>query len=204
MALDSLIRWQWLSDLSGLPIFHPHRRGVLLPEREPFLDQSMEVHRRLGLPTRGARRAALQARFPQIELEGIEVALLEPDFGVLMARRAVQTLVASSSARGGDYRRGAVKPPACGAALDAIGTERRRDGSAGHSCSPAGPGCRSCSPTCSVRRIFPTRQEVFFFAPPAGDTRFERRRAARLGRLQRWRHLLRHARSGRPRIQDCA
>ena len=92
-AFDSLPQWKWLSDLSGLPILH--QIGVLFffQKREAYVDQSLEVHRRLKLPTVELDRAALEQRYPQVFWKDIEVGLLEPEFGVLMARRAVQTLV---------------------------------------------------------------------------------------------------------------
>ena len=51
MALESLAEWRQLSARAGLPIFH--RIGVLFffPHVEPFLEETMRVHRRLGLPT---------------------------------------------------------------------------------------------------------------------------------------------------------
>jgi hypothetical protein len=65
-------------------------------KREPYVDQSIEVHRRLKLPTEELDRAALEQRHPQVQWKDIEVGLFEPQFGVLMARRAVQTCCASS------------------------------------------------------------------------------------------------------------
>ena len=40
------------------------------------------------------------------------------------------------------------------------------------SCSPAAPGSPKVSPRALGGRIFPTRQEVFFFGVPKGDARF--------------------------------
>ena len=50
-ALESLAHWRALSDRARLPLFH--RTGVLFffGSREPYLEQTMAVHRRLGLPT---------------------------------------------------------------------------------------------------------------------------------------------------------
>src|SRR5580704_3755590 len=50
MAFESLADWRWLSARSGLPIFH--RLGVLFvfSGLEPYLTQTLEVHRRLGIP----------------------------------------------------------------------------------------------------------------------------------------------------------
>jgi sarcosine oxidase len=61
-------------------------------------------------------RGDMRRRFPMIDFDGIELGLWEPEFGALMARRAVQTIVAEFVAAGGEYRRGAVQPPERGRA----------------------------------------------------------------------------------------
>ena len=88
-------------------------------KREAYVDQSLEVHRRLKLPTLELDRAALEQRYPQVNWKDIEVGLLEPEFGVLMARRAVQTLVKQFVKAGGEYRVAAVKPPDASKRADA-------------------------------------------------------------------------------------
>ena len=60
MAFDSLSLWKWLSDLAGLPIFHPIGVLFFFQKREAYVDQSLEVHRRLKLPTQEMDRAALE------------------------------------------------------------------------------------------------------------------------------------------------
>jgi glycine/D-amino acid oxidase-like deaminating enzyme len=171
-AFDSLTQWKWLSDLSGLPVFH--QAGVLFffPKREKYVDESLEVHRRLKLPTVELDRAALQQRYPQVFWKDIEVGLLEPEFGVLMARRAVQTLVKQFVKAGGEYRVAAVKPPDAAAALTQLELSDGSTVSATNYVFACGPWLPKVFPRLLGPRIFLTRQEVFFFAPPAGDARF--------------------------------
>ena len=172
MAFDSLAQWKWLSDLAGLPILH--RTGVVFffQKREPYVDQSLEVHRRLKLPTQELDRAALEQRYPQVFWKDIEVGLLEPDFGVLMARRAVQTLVKQFVKAGGEYRIAAVKPPDASKPLAAIDLADGSSVSATNYVFACGPWLPKVFAHLLGPRIFPTRQEVFFFTPPAGDSRF--------------------------------
>lgn len=171
-ALDSLERWQWLSDQAGLPVFH--RTGVLFffQKREPYVEQSLEVHRRLRLPTQELDRAALAQRWPQANWRDIEVGLLEPGFGVLMARRAVLTLVDAYRKAGGEYRVAAVKPPTVAGKLAKLELADGAVLDAGHYVFACGPWLPKLFPQLLGPRIFVTRQEVFFFAPPAGDARF--------------------------------
>ncbi len=180
MAWDSLADWRWLSERSGLPVFH--QTGVLFffQREEPYLTQSIEVHQRLKLPTEALRRPELARRFPQVNWEGVEIGLWEPQCGALMARRAVQTLVAEFVKAGGEYRTAAVLPPkvpAAGASgearLDAVRTASGEVLRAERYVFACGPWLPKVFPEALGSRIFPTRQEVFFFAPEAGDTRFQ-------------------------------
>ncbi|MBV8686351.1 MAG: FAD-dependent oxidoreductase [Alphaproteobacteria bacterium] len=180
-AWESLAEWKSLSSRAGLPILH--QAGVLFffPTREDYVARTIEVHRRLALPTEVLERAAMARRFPQIDFEGIEIGLYEPAFGALMARRAVQTLVAEFVAAGGEYRRAAVAPPEAGEGpLERIilsdGTALR----AARFVFACGPWLPKLFPSLLGSRIFPTRQEVFFFAPPAGGSDFQ------VGRLPGW------------------
>ena len=191
MAVDSLPEWQRLSAVAGLPIFHAAGILFFFPHVEPFLEETMVVHRRLGLPTELLDQRAMRRRWPQIDFAGIESGVYEPQFGALMARRAVQTLVDQFVRAGGEYRQAAV-PPFLPELASGRGTADRRSGVEG---SPGrldrirtaggdsiaaerfvfacGPWLGSVFPELLGRRIFPTRQEVFFFAPESGDTRFE-------------------------------
>ncbi len=172
MALESLDDWRWLSGRAGLPILHPTGVLMFFPRQEPFATQSIEAHRQLGLPLEILDRPELQQRFPQAHWGDVEFGLLEPHFGALMARRAVQTLVAEFVAAGGEYLTAAVETPAGAGRIDGLHT---RDGAvlrAGNFVFACGPWLPALLPAVLGTKIFPTRQEVFFFATPAGDDRF--------------------------------
>ncbi len=172
MAWESLPEWRWLSSRSGLPIYHPIGVLMFFGRREPFAEQSIEAHRRLGLRLDVLDRPELQRRYPQVAWDGVELGLFEPDLGPLMARRAVQTLVDEYVAAGGDYRLAAVRAPGDGAALDGVSTSAGETLRAGHYVFACGPWLPKLFPSLLGARIFPTRQEVFFLAPESGDDRF--------------------------------
>jgi sarcosine oxidase len=172
MAFDSLAQWKWLSDLAGLPVFHPSGILFFFQKREPYVDQSIEVHTRLKLPTTVLDRAALEQRWPQANWRDIELGLFEPEFGVLMARRAVQTLLKQYQKAGGEYRVAAVKPPDTAKALEAVELADGTKLSASNYVFACGPWLPKVFPRLLGPRIFVTRQEVFFFGPPPGDARF--------------------------------
>jgi monomeric sarcosine oxidase len=181
MAWESLTEWKDLSSRSGLPIFH--RTGVLFffPRIEPYVTQSIDVHKRLRLPTQLLDGRELRQRYPQMEWEGVAVGLYEPEFGALMARRAVQTLVSEFVAAGGVYERAAVAPlDKRRGRLDRVRTSAGSSHSAADFVFACGPWLPKLFPNLLGRRILPTRQEVFFFAPEPGDDRFSP------GRLPGW------------------
>ena len=174
MALDSLGEWQRLSAGVGLPLFH--QTGVLFffPQVEAFLEETMRVHRRLGLPTELLDASAMRRRFPQIDFAGIASGLYEPQFGALVARRAVLTLVDDFVRAGGAYRQAQVTVPAAApGALPSITLATGEQLCAQRFVFACGPWLGRVFPDLLGRRIFPTRQEVFFFPPPPGDIRYE-------------------------------
>jgi sarcosine oxidase len=171
-AWESLDEWRWLSGRSGLPIVHPTGVLFFFGRREPYVTQSIEVHQRAGIPLEVFDRAALAKRFPQVVWDGVELGLYEHDRGVLMARRAVQTLVQEFVAAGGEYRQAAIVPPKPDASFDSIQTTAGETLSASRFVFACGPWLPKVFPEILGQRIFPTRQEVFFFAAEPGDTRF--------------------------------
>jgi sarcosine oxidase len=172
MAWDSLEDWRWLSSRSGLPILHAIGVLMFFGKREPYVDQSIDAHRRLGMRLDVLGRAELQRRYPQVAWDGIELGLFEPELGALMARRAVLTLVREFVAAGGEYRLAAIEPPAESEALDGVRTRAGETLRAPRYVFACGPWLPKLFPALLGARIFPTRQEVFFFAPESGDDRF--------------------------------
>ncbi len=173
MAWDSLVDWRWLSARSGLPILHPIGLLMFFAKREPFVEQTIDAHRRLGLRLDVLDRPELQRRYPQVAWDGVEVGLFEPELGAVMARRAVQTLVKEFMAAGGEYRLRSALPPGDGETLDGVRTTAGETLRAERYVFACGPWLPKLFPSLLGTRIFPTRQEVFFFAPENGDDRFE-------------------------------
>jgi glycine/D-amino acid oxidase-like deaminating enzyme len=173
MAHASLDDWRWLSARAGLPIFHPIGVLMFFDRPHPYADASVETSRLLGLRFEVLDRAALERRWPQIDWAGIAFGLFEPDFGPLMARRAVQTLVREYVAAGGEYRLASILPPGDGSALEGLRTSADDVLRADRYVFACGPWLPKLFPTLLATRIFPTRQEVFFFAPASGDDRYE-------------------------------
>ena len=173
MALDSLSEWKALGERSGRSIFVPH--GVLFFTTEPdeYFRQSLEVSRGLGLPIEELGRDQLQHRFPMIDFADVELGLFEPGFGALMARRAVETLVRGFIESGGAYVQARARVPDTDGPLKALQLAGGGTLEADAFVVAAGPWLGKLFPGLLARRITPTRQEIFYFAPPAGDPMFQ-------------------------------
>ena len=173
MALESLPQWKDLSAVAGLPIFVPHGVLFFFPKGEPYLDQSLEAHRQLGLPSEALTPAQMTRRFPMIDFTGVQAGIFEPGFGALMARRAVQTLVERFIREGGAYLRGAALPPGGdGGRVDTLRLASGETIQADRFVFALGPWLPKAFPDLLGKRVVATRQEIFYFAPPAGDRRF--------------------------------
>jgi glycine/D-amino acid oxidase-like deaminating enzyme len=172
MAFDSLAEWKALSSDAGLPIFH--HCGVLFffPTEEPYFRDSVAAHEELGLVTEVLTQSDMAQRFPMFDFDGVQIGILEPQFGALMARRAVQTLVERFVRAGGTYLEGAVQAPAGSGILSEISLSSGERLAADRFVFALGPWLPKLFPDVIGRRILQTRQEIFFFAPPAGDGRF--------------------------------
>ncbi len=174
LATESLPEWSRLSQRSELPLFHATGVLFFFPNADRYVTDTADVHRSLGLPTQLLDGPAMRRRFPQIDFSGVEIGLYEPQFGALMARRAVQALVAQFARSGGTYEQEAVLPPSAdGDRLSIVRTRSGRRLEADRIVFACGPWMPKLFPELLGSRIFPTRQEVFFFQPEAGDRRFE-------------------------------
>ena len=168
----SLGLWKELAAASGQKLFH--ETGVLWMARgeDRLTLDTLATLQRLGIRHERLARAELEKRWPQIGLGPVTWAIHEPESGALMARRAVQAVAERSRREGIDVRIAAVVPPRGKGRLDSI---EARDGGAvraGAFVFACGPWLAKLFPDLLGERIFPTRQEVFYFGPPAGDARF--------------------------------
>jgi glycine/D-amino acid oxidase-like deaminating enzyme len=173
MAFDSLGEWKALSATAGLPIFIPCGVLFFFPAGEPYLDDTASAHRLLGLPTEILDASAMTERFPMIDFTGVNAGIFEPEFGSLMARRAVQTLVRIFAASGGVYRHEAVRSlHQRQGGLKSVRLASGTDLEADIFVFALGPWLPKLFPDILGQRIFATRQEIFYFKAP-DDCRFE-------------------------------
>jgi sarcosine oxidase len=130
----------------------------LARERDTYCEAVLSTLQTVGARFEKLDRAELGQRFPQIDPDQTVWGILEPDSGVLMARRAVQAVVARAREIGVDYLQARVTP------ATRINADR--------SVFACGPWLPKLFPELLDQLIHVTRQEVFFFGVPSGDERF--------------------------------
>jgi sarcosine oxidase len=157
MAQHSLLRWRELFDNVGATrLFQSSGILWLARAHDPYCLATLETLQRCGVRFERLDQPQLAERYPQLELDEIAWAVLEPESGVLLARQAVQAVVARALAEGVTYvEEAAILSPQHaheGSKLDSLQTLTGRSISAPiNSFSHAGPGCQRFFPRCSVR-----------------------------------------------------
>jgi len=171
-ALASLAAWKRVFEAVREPLFY--ETGVLWLARtgDRYALDTLATLARLGVPHERLALAEIRRRYPQFALEDDVWGLIEPASGALIARRAVQAVVREAVRAGVVYRTAAVAPPAVRARLGALTASDRSEIRAGTFVFACGPWLPKLFPDLLGARIFPTRQEVFFFGAPPGDERF--------------------------------
>src|SRR5262245_54843831 len=172
-SMRSLERWTELFREAGRPAYF-QRSGVLWMAREqdPLTTRTLETLKRLGVPHERLERSDLESRWPQIDPGPVTWAIHEPDSGFLAAHRAVQTVAETAGAGGVAYVQERVLPPAGKGEIGVLKTASGGTLSARTFVFACGPWLAKLFPELLGARIFPTRQEVFYFGVPAGDGRF--------------------------------
>jgi monomeric sarcosine oxidase len=154
-----------------------HRIGVLWMAAggdDAWEHGSLAALKEAGIPYERLSTHELTKRWPQINFEGVEWGVFEPESGFLTARVACQGVVEGFVAEGGTYRQAAV----FGNELESgfLKNVNLSDGSmlkADRFVFACGPWMGKLFPQTIGNKIQSTKQEVFFFGPPHGDPRFD-------------------------------
>jgi sarcosine oxidase len=173
-SLRALPLWKSLFAEAGRPELF-QQTGVLWIAHEKYqyaldtlaaLQEHKIKHERLSL-------LGLRRHYPQITFDEDAWGIFEPESGVLLARRAVQAVVEQARKIGVEYRDAAVLAPGDATAkITSLKTTTGETISANTFVFACGPWLGKIFPQVLVDRIFPSRQEIFFFGVPPGETRF--------------------------------
>ena len=170
-AQRSFELWQELFATLGqhAPMFH--RTGVLWVAREhdAYCEATLTTLRAVNARCETLDEAELSRRFPQLTFDKAHWGILEPDAGVLMARRAVQAVAAKARSVGVDYLQEAITPAKVNGNVQTVSGTNVRAGQFVFAC---GPWLPKLFPDLLGELIHVTRQEVFFIGVPAGNDLF--------------------------------
>ena len=172
-SMNALPKWQGLFAQAGRSeLFQP--TGVLWinHQDQKYAHDTEATLQRVGARFEKLALSQLRERYPQVSFEDDCWGIFEPDSGVLIARRAVQVVVDQTVKEGADYRLEAARPPTGKQRLTEIMCASGERFSAATFVFACGPWLPKVFPDLLGNRIFPSRQEVFFFGVPADDHRF--------------------------------
>jgi len=170
----SLTLWQQLFETTE-QLFQ--KTGVLWLAREhdTYCEATLATLQRLNANFERLDQNELVRRFPQLELGPTTWGILEPDAGLLLARRAVQAVAAHAQMNGVEYVQEAIAPPqSTGGKLGSIRTISGKEIVAGQFVFACGPWLPKLFPDLLDELIHVTKQEVIFFGVPPGDDSFSR------------------------------
>jgi glycine/D-amino acid oxidase-like deaminating enzyme len=153
-----------------------HRTGVLwmVSSRDDAYERgSLEPLREAGIKFQELSTPEMKKRWPQVNFADVRWGIFEPECGYLDARASCQAVVDAFIAEGGTYRQLAVL--SAGLETGPLRGLTLFDGSrlkADCYVFACGPWLGKLFPKTLGKIIHPTKQDIFFFGPPVGDSRF--------------------------------
>ncbi len=152
------------------------RTGVLwmCGQGDTYARESLPIAHELGMRADRLERSDVERRYPQIDFDGVKTLYFEHEAGYLKARHACQTVCEQFQREGGKFVQAAAAPGAIRSGkmerLELAGGEPLV---ADHYVFACGPWLGSVFPEVIGPAIRPTRQEVYYFGAPSGDSGFE-------------------------------
>jgi sarcosine oxidase len=173
MAQHSLRSWKaFFARIARPELFRETGVLWLATAADAAAAQSVATLERLGIPHQLLDSDTLAQRYPQIVIPPGGWAIFEPESGGLLARRAVQAVVEDSLRDGAELCIDAVLAPTGDGHLAEVRTVSGAAIDADRFVFACGPWLGTLLPEILAGRIFPTRQEVFYFGAAEGDCRF--------------------------------
>jgi glycine/D-amino acid oxidase-like deaminating enzyme len=151
-----------------------HRTGVLwmVSSRDDEFERgSPPTLRAAEIKFHELSTSEMKKRWPQINFAGVHWGIYEPECGYLDARVSCQAVVDAFVSQGGMYRQAAVS--AMGLEVAPVRTLTLSDGTrlkADYYVFACGPWLGKVFPQTVGQLIRPTKQDIFFFGAPAGNS----------------------------------
>ncbi|HET7292752.1 MAG TPA: FAD-dependent oxidoreductase [Vicinamibacteria bacterium] len=166
-------RWRAREREWGRKLLFETGRLLLAPQWSDSLKVTKAVLDKFGVPNETLSHDELRRRYPQMNPEGVGVALFEPTTGVLMAREGCRAVAEAFQKKGGRFRIArAVPGKASGSRLADVALSDGSSLAASTFVFACGPWLPKVFPDLMKRKLFTPRRDVFFFGTPQGDDRF--------------------------------
>jgi glycine/D-amino acid oxidase-like deaminating enzyme len=153
-----------------------HRSGVLWMASgsdDSFERGSIEMLRRAKIKFQELPAARMKKLWPQVNFEGIEWGIFEPQCGYLDARASCRAVVDAFVDAGGTYHQVAALGHGLEVApMRSVALSDRSRVKADMYVFACGPWLGKLFPQTIGDLVQPTKQDIFFFGTPAGDDRF--------------------------------
>jgi sarcosine oxidase len=173
--LRALPRWKEIFAQAGRPeLFQPTGVLWIAHDKYPYAMDTLTALQDHNIPHERLSLLGLRKHYSQIAFDDNAWGILEPESGVLMARRAVQTVVEEAQKIGVQYRAASALAPLGEGRVASIMTTHGENISAGAFVYACGPWLAKLFPDLLGTRIFVSRQEIIFFGIPQGEIQFGR------------------------------
>ncbi len=166
-------RWKARQEEFGRSLLYETGRLLLAPQWDESLKVTKAVLDKYQVPNEVLSHDELRRRYPQMNPEGIGVALFEPTTGVLKAREGCIAVAEAFQRKGGRFRIGKAQPRRSSASrlLD-VALANGPALTAATFVFACGPWLPKVFPEIMKKKLFTPRRDVFFFGTPSGDDRF--------------------------------
>jgi sarcosine oxidase len=173
MAARALSLWKASEREWQRRLYSPTGALWMFGADETFALASLKVMASEGLPVERPSLDAARKRWPQVDFDGVRSVMFEPEAGYLLARQSCAAVLEQARRAGAVYRVGSSQPVSATRALDRIGLVDKTSIAADTFVFACGPWLGSLFPDVVGKNVRPTRQETYYFGPPAGDSRFD-------------------------------
>jgi glycine/D-amino acid oxidase-like deaminating enzyme len=173
MVARALVLWREHERRRGDRLLRTTGAIWMAGDDDAYERAALPLVREAGLPADRLETAEAVRRWPQVDFGGVRWVIHEKEAGYLLARRACVSVLEAFVAEGGTYRGARVEPgEIAGGLMREVRTSDGGRHAADRFVFACGPWLGRLFPEVPGLSIVPTRQEVYFFGPPAGDGRF--------------------------------
>jgi glycine/D-amino acid oxidase-like deaminating enzyme len=167
-VVRSFALWRDAEERWGQPLYRRTGALWLFQGDDGYARHSLPLLAGAGLPVETPSLEEAAKRWPQISFEDVRVVYLEREAGYLAARQACQAVARGLVAEGGELSLLGARPLAgVGETLAGLALSDGTELAADAYVFACGPWLGEVFPELAAL-VQPTRQEVFFFGPPAG------------------------------------